>query len=556
MISDQKGLPIWENVKTFKNRFQQGKNSGTSTSIIPLSDNGKNLSSLLFVESKPGENSNIYTITNDELFDIVNNKKIPAKNRETILMQFLYFDYLTFGERKYGNIPMDLFSTIKAKSNKNYKQFTIKVSNIETPISITSRQVSDVCFILYHCSAGIAECSEIGCSTISCYGFGGLGNPSSYGDSYGGSDSGSTGGGTSGDSSNNAPWYLMNPDIDIYTYNSKIRNIFKNLTDYDIILQREQLDYLKSNTAVLDDLTALLVNNTREKSEFTNNVIGALNDGVLPTYKDFKMAVENFKYSLKSPCDVDLSKVTPDATLPNNDLKIKFMCVYNKLIESTLFKNLFVGTFGDGKRPNVSFEIADVPNKANGNTSPIANNLLDNKIIIDIDLLRGGNNMSIAKTILHECIHAYLNVKLRDPSLGISIPQLNDMDVEACINQYYNNFSQGQNQHNFIYSYMLPTMKTVLSQVKDLLVSPTNNETMEGLTMHIPFDNSPGTSWNWNDFYENLALSGLQDCNFFKSEIGTFNSNGTILSIVDQGKMQKYNQYNNRGHENLEKTCN
>lgn len=416
--------------------------------------------------------------------------------------------------------------------------------------------MSDVCVIIYHCSAGIFECDKAGCSTISCYGFGGLGNPSSYGDSYNDSGSNPGGGGSGGPSSPNAPWYLMNPDIDIYKYNTKVRNLFKNLTDYDIILQREQLDYLKNNNAVLDDLTALIVNNSREKSEFTNNVISALNDGIVPTYKDFKMAVENFKYSLKSPCDVDLSKVTPDDALPNKDLKIKFMCVYEKLTQSPLFKNLFLGTFGEGKRPNVSFDIADVPNQANGNTTAIANDLLNNKIIIDIDLLRTGNNVAIAKTILHECIHAYLNVKLRDPLLGISIPQLNDMDLNECINQYYNNFSQGQNQHNFIYSYMLPSMKAVLSQVKDLLVSPTNNVTMEGLTMRIPLPTSPGTPWNWNDFYENLALSGLQDCDFFKSEIGAINSDGVIVTTINQIKMQSYNQYNSYGNSNLQRTCN
>lgn len=56
----------------------------------------------------------------------------------------------------------------------------------------------------------------------------------------------------------------MNPDIDIYRYPTKVRNVFKNLTDYDVVLQREQLDYLKNNTAILDDITLLLVNNSQE----------------------------------------------------------------------------------------------------------------------------------------------------------------------------------------------------------------------------------------------------------------------------------------------------
>ena len=103
---------------------------------------------------------------------------------------------------------------------------------------------------------------------------------------------------------------------------------------------------------------------------------------------------------------------------------------------------------------------------------------------------------------------------------------------------------------------MLPSMKAVLSEVKDLLVSPTNNVTMEGLTMRIPLPTSPGTPWNWNDFYENLALSGLQDCDFFKSEIGTFNADKTVATIIDATKMGRYNQYNFFGDVHLLKTCN
>ena len=87
-ISDQKGLPIWGNLKTFKNKSLTNKNSESSITIIPLTDNDKNLSSLLFVDSKSNGKTTIYSITNDELFEIVDNQEIPKEIRETILMQF------------------------------------------------------------------------------------------------------------------------------------------------------------------------------------------------------------------------------------------------------------------------------------------------------------------------------------------------------------------------------------------------------------------------------------------------------------------------------------
>ena len=79
--------------------------------------------------------------------------------------------------------------------------------------------------------------------------------------------------------------------------------------------------------------------------------------------------------------------------------------------------------------------------------------------------------MEIAKTIIHECIHAYLNVKLFDSGQGMSITTLNNLDFFNVVNQEYNGFNGDQEQHNFIYKYLLPTLKTILSDVKDKLVS-------------------------------------------------------------------------------------
>ncbi len=278
-LSDQKGIPIWKNSRTFKNKSLTNKNSGSSKTIIPLSDNDKNLSSLLFVDSKPNGKATIYTITNEQLFKIVNNTEIPKETRETILMEFLYFDNLSFGERKYSNIPVDLFLNIKAKKGKNYKQFKIKINDTEKSSSATSRQVSDICVTFYHCYANVANCTDVGCSSTRCYSYGSSTAPSNFGSSEGGSgDSGSTSGGSGGASTSNEPWYLMNPDIDIYKYPSNIRNIFKRLTDYDVILQRQQLDYLKTNTVLIQKLETFLTNNNLEKSEFANITIDVFMD--------------------------------------------------------------------------------------------------------------------------------------------------------------------------------------------------------------------------------------------------------------------------------------
>jgi hypothetical protein len=267
------------------NKSLTNKNSGSSKTIIPLSDNDKNLSSLLFVDSKPNGKAIIYTITNEQLFKIVSNLEIPKETRETILMEFLYFDYLSFGEREYSNIPIDLFSNVKAKKGKNYKQFKISINDAEKSNS-TSRQVYDVCVPTISCNGCTGPCDRCSsCQSKKCYSFAGGGSdPTNYGDPTdgggGGSDGGGGGGASGGSSSSSAPWYLMNPYIDIYTYNTKIRSLFKKLTEFSVVLQREHLDYLNTDPALIQKLQTFLTNNSRERCEFANMTIDVfMNNG-------------------------------------------------------------------------------------------------------------------------------------------------------------------------------------------------------------------------------------------------------------------------------------
>ena len=58
------------------------------------------------------------------------------------------------------------------------------------------------------------------------------------------------------------------------------------------------------------------------------------------------------------------------------------------------------------------------------------------------------------------------------------------------------------------------------------------------------------------EYFINLSLAGLQDCNFFHSEIGIIDNNGNVISTIDQAKMQSFNQYNMLGRINLLKNCN
>lgn len=220
-------------------------------------------------------------------------------------------------------------------------------------------------------------------------------------------------------------------------------------------------------------------------------------------------------------------------------------------MKSPKFIELFTDLFGPNSKFNVKFQIGPVANSSNGDTKTDVLNPILNTITISPSFLLNNNNMTIAKTIIHECIHAYLNVKMVNPNIGMSIPTLNTMEFCDVLNQQYNNFSPGQNQHNFIYNYMLPTLETILADVKPLLATTTNNLEMNSVYVHIPFDSSPSTLFNWNDYYHNLALSGLQSSTFFQNEIGTItiiNGVPTVTNTINQTLMQSYNQYIKMGH--------
>ncbi len=260
--------------------------------------------------------------------------------------------------------------------------------------------------------------------------------------------------------------------------------------------------------------------------------------------QELKLSVEA---SSKSPAFVDMSAI--DNSTPEG---AKFNLVYNELMKSPKFKELFIDLFQNNDRFNVKFQIGAVANGANGNTDTDLENPTQNTITISPQFLLSKNKMEIAKTIIHECIHAYLNVKLCDAGQGMSIPTLNNMDFYNVVNQEYNGFSPGQNQHNFIYNYMIPTMVTILSEVKDFLVSPADNAEIQTTVLHPYYPNiNPSTSFNWSECYFYLSSDGLQNCSFFQNEIGIFNTDGTFNTVVDLIKMNLIKQYKDIRNANL-----
>ena len=237
----------------------------------------------------------------------------------------------------------------------------------------------------------------------------------------------------------------------------------------------------------------------------------------------------DFEKSLKSPANIDDSGI--DKTTAQGK---KFDCIYSKLMESSKFKNLFLNTFGSNVRLNVKFEIADnLPSNLSGtcHLMPSSGGSHFNVIRISKNLLSENDqgdgfssNILIAKTILHECIHAYLNIKKINCNLGTTIPELEGLDLQGLIGTFYQSFGchidvngSPQSQHDFIFNFMVPTFTGILGEIKNSLISAQHQVQCEG-TFYNPSTNEPQI-FNWPDFFKYTSMSGLHQCDSFNTAI-------------------------------------
>lgn len=240
---------------------------------------------------------------------------------------------------------------------------------------------------------------------------------------------------------------------------------------------------------------------------------------------------------------------TPDSTKIANE---KFLCVYTKLTTSNTFKNLFVNTFGSSENFNVTFEIVDdLPDEKTGETGGTVSftngnfSGVDLTIKIDKPKLLSRSVFGVARTILHESIHAYLKLKLRDCNAGTSLDYIDNLTLKETIEEFYGNFTchpPDQSQHEFMFDYMLPTFQSVFTEIGQA------NLTSQGSIDYVENNQLPvgntSIDWNWQDFYFYFSLVGLQNTEAFKNEIEN-----------DSSKDDLYNAYRKAGND-FSKSCN
>lgn len=227
--------------------------------------------------------------------------------------------------------------------------------------------------------------------------------------------------------------------------------------------------------------------------------------------------------SQMSPLNIDLSSI---GTTP---AEIKFSQIYNKLTQSPKFKQLFIDLFGVTHFVNAKFVVTDIPQApgtyVKGDCQLLQPSLgqLNNLIRIDRQMLLDLPESELAVIIIHECIHAYLNIKMRLPSVPMPIEQINDMDFRECINLNYDGIVSSISNHSFIHVFLVPTMVDILDDIKNQLFTPAQIQMVEyptsfGTTLFEPLEGSmpPINSdiwhpWNWNEYFTYLSYNGLEE---------------------------------------------
>lgn len=301
-------------------------------------------------------------------------------------------------------------------------------------------------------------------------------------------------------------------------------DLFNRFENQDIrTVIDEYLDSHKNYRGSYDIETINLVNNVFDAA-IANRAPGS-----------FEGSLTDVWASLRSPVNVDRSGISNDTSEGK-----KFNSTYNALTQSPTFQKLFVDLFDNSDRFNVKFEIADHvydkddPSKEiNANTTrAVGTNDITiqiSKQILIPNTSKSQTNIENAKTILHECIHAYLLIKAKNPSAGA--------DFVEMLNTVY---PTADEQHDFMYDHMIPTMQNVLSEIRDLVTTATKRANLEQYTMH-PNQKNPLTSteFNWVDYYKYISLSGLDETKGFKKDFSLESDSLFLLNqYVRSGKIE------------------
>lgn len=223
--------------------------------------------------------------------------------------------------------------------------------------------------------------------------------------------------------------------------------------------------------------------------------------------------------------------------------------VWNKLKASNAGYEVLAGFLKSNPESALCLDVKDLGSTVNGNT--VTTGTLSNaSITINLNSQKlNRSKLSVARTILHEMIHAELKRMVIEAGYYNHLEQFaanyQGDDPFMMIWEYYNtygNYVSGVNpgwQHEYMADYYIEFIASGLAELHPLLSSQAfinhGNDTSDVL----------GDPFSWNDMFYYMAWVGLQETEQFQTD------------IVNKGKQEIYGEYLRiADQESLTNKCN
>lgn len=230
-----------------------------------------------------------------------------------------------------------------------------------------------------------------------------------------------------------------------------------------------------------------------------------------------------------SPADAWEQEICQNEEFLNNDC---VQDVWNKMKELNVGYETLKNFLGDNPKAELCLDIKDLgsaTNSPNGNAGPSGTY---NNATVTINLNSEKLNrskLSIARTLLHEMIHAELwSMVIEAGGYDNFQSYAENYDNEfLAIWNYIEEFEPKGWQHEYMADNYITYIADGLRSLEPFFVSSSfKNATNNGY-----YDNVIGESWNWDNFYDYMAWAGLHNTEQFQTD------------IVDKNLKNKYDQY-------------
>ncbi len=295
-------------------------------------------------------------------------------------------------------------------------------------------------------------------------------------------------------------------------------------------LTTAQLDWLVANPGITQQLNDFITEQSFS-DEAKAFAVDALE--LMRLNPDITLDVSR---SFNAPFLIDLSEVLPDDDPATDEVdKETLMHVYNKLIETDSFKDLFTDVFGPDSPYTVKFKIGNNALDCSSSTAiactkysivsinGVPTRIKDKLITItfDSDKLQLNSFISVARTIIHEAIHANLALlKIEDEDA--TLPYNSEFTVEVFADLLLERF--GASDHLFMANYYRPILRQNLQEILPLLYLQTRIDEIGIEPVSYTDENDVIEfleNWNWNNFWQYFPWAGLHNTTEFMGQIGT-----------------------------------